>query len=79
MNECVMRESHRRSIVKALSWRIIATFITAVAALIITGQIKIAVEIGLIDTIAKFAVYYVHERIWNRLKYGEVPPPEYKI
>lgn len=74
-----MRESHRRSIVKALSWRFIATFITGLAALIITGEIRIAVEIGLIDTVAKFAVYYMHERIWNRLKYGEAAPPEYKI
>jgi len=74
-----MRESHRRSIVKALSWRFIATLITGITALIVTGEIKVAVEIGLIDTIAKLAVYYLHERLWNRLKYGEVKPPEYTI
>ncbi len=74
-----MRESHRRSIVKALSWRIIATLITGITALIITGEIKIAVEIGLIDIVAKLSVYYVHERIWSRLKYGEIQPQDYQI
>ena len=74
-----MRESYRRSIVKALSWRVIATLITGITALIVTGEVKIAVEIGLIDTIVKLAVYYAHERIWNRFKFGEIQPPEYTI
>ena len=74
-----MRESHKRSIVKALSWRVLATLITGITALIVTGNVKIAVEISLIDTIAKLAVYYAHERIWNRLKFGEIKPSEYTI
>ena len=75
----IMKESHKRSIVKALSWRVIATLITGITALVITGEIKVAVEIGLIDTVAKLGVYYAHERLWNRLKYGKVKTPEYTI
>ncbi len=73
------RDSHSRSIVKALSWRILATVITASVVLIVTGEIRLAAEIGLIDTFVKFGIYYLHERIWNRVPYGQVKPPEYTI
>ena len=74
-----MKESHRRSVAKALSWRVIATFITGFVALYITGELRLAVEIGFIDTIAKLVVYYAHERTWASIRYGEIKPPEYTI
>ena len=73
------RDSHSRSIVKTLSWRILATIITASVVLIITGKLRLAAEIGLIDTLIKLVIYYLHERIWNRVQYGQVKPPEYTI
>ncbi len=73
------RDSHFRSIIKALSWRFLATIITVGVAFIITGNIKFAAEIGLFDTLIKLGVYYWHERLWNRVHYGQVKPPEYTI
>ncbi len=75
----IIRDSHSRSIVKALSWRILATVITASVSLIITGKLRLAAEIGLIDTLIKLGIYYVHERIWNHVPYGQIKPPEYTI
>ena len=74
-----MKESHRRSIVKALSWRFLATLITVCVAFFITGKVHVAFEIGIFDTVIKLALYYLHERIWNRLPFGQVQPPEYTI
>ena len=74
-----MGESHIRSIIKALSWRVLATIITFLVSLIITGELKIAVEIGLADTVIKLGVYYTHERFWNRLTFGKMKAPEYQI
>ena len=54
-----MKDSHRRSIVKALSWRFLATLITVCVAFIITGKVYVAAEIGLLDTIVKLGVYYL--------------------
>ena len=79
INMYMPKDSHSRSIVKALSWRILATVITASVVLIITGKLRLAVEIGLIDTLIKLGIYYLHERIWNRVHYGRVKPPEYTI
>ncbi len=72
-------ESHGRTIMKALSWRVIATFVTFFVALMITGQLKFAAEIGLADTFIKLGAYYLHERTWMRVKFGTLKTPEYQI
>ena len=48
-------------------------------ALIVTGKIRIAAEIGLIDTLVKLGSYYFHERVWIHIPYGKAKPPEYMI
>jgi len=72
-------ESTRRSIAKALSWRFLATIITATLAFAVTGEAEIAAKIGLADTLIKLVVYIGHERLWNRFAYGRQPQPEYHI
>ncbi len=73
-------ESTRRSIVKAVSWRILATAITTAIVYLITGEGEFAAGIGLADTTVKFVVYFGHERLWNRIPYGrEQKQPEYII
>lgn len=73
-------ESTRRSVVKALSWRILATAITSAIVYLLTGKGEFAATIGLADTSIKFFVYFGHERLWNRIPYGrEHKQPEYFI
>ena len=72
-------DSHGRTIMKALSWRVIATFVTFTVAWIITHELKFAAEIGLIDTFIKLGAYYLHERTWMRVKFGALKTPEYQI
>ena len=73
-------ENHRRTIAKTATWRVLATFITMTIAWLLTGEMKIAATVGVLDTLVKFAAYYVHERAWNRLDYGRVGPAvDYEI
>lgn len=73
-------ESTRRSIAKALSWRILATAITTTLVYVITGKGDFAATVGLADTTIKFFIYFGHERLWNRIPYGrERKQPEYYI
>jgi uncharacterized membrane protein len=60
----VIRDSHVRSLAKALSWRVVATLTTSIIAYIITGQLDTAAVIGGIEFVLKFFIYYAHERIW---------------
>ena len=66
------RESHLRSFLKALSWRVLATTTTAVIAWYITGDISTAIAIGSIEFIAKFFIYYGHERMWQLVPRGTI-------
>ncbi len=73
-------ETNRRSIAKALSWRMIATLITSSLVYILTGKGEFAATVGLADTAIKFLIYFAHERAWNRISYGrEQKQPEYII
>jgi uncharacterized membrane protein len=65
-------ESHWRSVAKAVSWRIVATFVTATVAWCVTGEVSFALVIGLVDTTVKIGFYYLHERVWNRLSVGRL-------
>ena len=72
-------ESHSRSIVKAVTWRAGGTVVTFVMAWMITGDATLSRGIGLLDSLVKVGAFYLHERMWNRLRFGKLEPPEYQI
>jgi len=71
MTETV-RESRTRSVLKALSWRVVATSTIIVIAYFTTGDIEAALEIGAIEFFIKFALYYLHERAWQMAPRGTI-------
>lgn len=66
-----MTETKLRSFLKAISWRVIATMITFFAALVFTGEVILAIEIGLLDTLIKIGAYFLHERLWGSIMLGK--------
>ena len=65
MTESNNKESHIRSILKGVTWRIVATATIIVIAYFKTGDITFALEIGAIEFVIKFFLYYLHERAWQ--------------
>jgi adenylylsulfate kinase len=63
-------ESHLRSLVKAVSWRIFGTFTTMVISYIFTGKLSTALFIGLSEFVLKVGIFYVHERVWHIIPLG---------
>jgi uncharacterized membrane protein len=64
------QESHLRSVLKGVSWRLIAFLDTILVVLLITCffeecSLDIAVKIGFAEFLLKFLVYYIHERLWQ--------------
>lgn len=74
-----MLESHWRSLAKAVSWRVTGTMDTIVVAYLITGQTKTAVSIGLVEVVTKTIIYYFHERIWMKIKFGRRDTQDFSI
>ena len=53
-----------RHIAKTISWRIVGTLDTMFLSWVITGDLKVGMQIGLADVIIKMVLYYLHERAW---------------
>ncbi len=63
-------ETRRRSLVKALSWRVLALAITSGVTYAFSASVSLAVSIGLLDSAIKIGAYYAHERAWMRSSFG---------
>lgn len=65
-------ESHVRSVVKGISWRLLGTIDTMVLSYWITGNTTFALKIGFIEVFTKVILYYFHERLWQRIPRGGI-------
>ena len=65
-------ETHKRSLVKSVSWRFFGLIFTSLAAWLVTGSAKAGLAIGSIDFIMKIGTFYAHERFWQRVRWGLV-------
>lgn len=63
--------SRKRHLAKAVTWRIIASIVTALIAWFFGLPPKAVGAVFVADLIIKFVLYYGHERIWyNYIKFG---------
>lgn len=65
-----LREGARRSAAKTATWRVLASLDTMLLAFIFTGNIGAAISIGGFEVFTKLALYFVHERVWSRIRLG---------
>ncbi len=75
------RESPLRSLLKGISWRMLATIDTIVVAVFVIwvleaefsfdAAIADAFKIGASEFFVKLAVYFAHERVWERFREGD--------
>jgi len=72
-------DSHLRSIAKAVTWRAGGSLVTGVIALALTGEAKTAVAIGAADVVVKIGAFYVHERLWEKVRFGKPKEQDYQI
>jgi len=64
-------EKPLRSIMKSISWRMIGTIDTILISWLITGEVTLALSIGIIELFTKMVLYFFHERLWNAVKWGK--------
>ena len=65
-----MSDTTRRSVIKTISWRITGSSATFLIAYLISGDMSIAGTIAVIQLTANTILYYIHERIWNKIRWG---------
>lgn len=61
-------ESHRKSALKAVSWRVVGTTDTFIISWLVTGSVVLGASISAIEVVTKIVLYYLHERAWSKVK-----------
>jgi adenylylsulfate kinase len=64
------KDTNKRSILKGISWRLVATSTTIVIVYIFFGRLDLAIAAGMLETVAKVALYWAHERAWLKVRWG---------
>ncbi|WP_448529086.1 DUF2061 domain-containing protein [Raineya sp.] len=60
-----------RSLAKAISWRITGSIDTFVVSWIFTQNIPTATAVSIIEFASKIFLYYLHEKIWEKILWGK--------
>jgi len=63
-------EAHSRSLIKAVSWRLVGSIDTFVISYLVTGKLVFAASIASVETVTKVILFYGHERIWAAVPWG---------
>ena len=63
-------ESHSRSFVKAVSWRLLGSIDTFIISFIVTRSFVFAGSIASVETVTKIILVYGHERLWALVPWG---------
>ncbi|MBD3206365.1 DUF2061 domain-containing protein [Candidatus Bathyarchaeota archaeon] len=64
-------DSFNRSIMKSISFRILATLTTMLTIYLFTGNLATAGKVGAMGVFTKLMLYYFHERVWDKVKWGK--------
>jgi uncharacterized membrane protein len=67
-------ETHKRSLAKAISYRVIGSLYTMVLILLFSGSLTVAGLVGLTEGFTKVFLYWLHERAWQRIPWGGPGP-----
>ena len=68
-------EPHRRSFVKAASWRALGSIDTFLLSWLFTSSAKAAGAIAGTEILTKLLLYYFHERVWSSIRWGTSRSP----
>ena len=63
-------ESSSRSIAKSLSYRLLGSLSTGALIFFLTGDLRLSIGGGALDSVVKLILYFAHERVWARIPYG---------
>ncbi len=65
-----MAETYERHIAKSITWRIVGTIDTILLSWLITENPYTGLKIGFSEVVTKMLLYFLHERIWFKIKAG---------
>lgn len=64
-----MEDSTKRSLVKTITYRVLASLALAVISWFYTRSLYETSVITIVFTVVAMVIYYIHERIWNKIEW----------
>ncbi len=64
-------DSKKRSFIKAVSYRFFGTLMTTLITYALTKNLELSVAAGVLDTVLKIVIYFIHERVWQKISFGK--------
>lgn len=68
--EMTLKDSRKRTIVKSLTYRVQCLVITFTLGYALFGPSEKVVALVVVDQVAKTALHYVYERVWQKVNWG---------
>ena len=68
-----MEGTRKRSLAKTVLWRVICLVVSIVTTFVFIGKLDLAITVGSVYNVITMVLYYFHERLWNRIKWGCKP------
>ena len=65
-----MIESKKRSLIKAITWRILAIIVLTIVTWLFTSNVQATAFVVISFNVIQIILYYFHERLWERVKWG---------
>ena len=65
-----IKNANKRHLFKTFSWRTVGSLTTLIVTWIVTGNPLTGFKIGILETLTKMILYYLHEKMWYRLNFG---------
>lgn len=67
-----MASTKQRSFIKSLTWRALAIISGFGITYAVLRDMAVATELTIIVNLVNFILYYVHERLWLKTKWGRL-------
>ncbi|SHI68746.1 adenylyl-sulfate kinase [Cycloclasticus pugetii] len=65
------KETNKRSLIKGVTWRIVATTTTMLIVYVFFGRLDLAIATGLLESVLKIGLFWLHEKAWLKVRWGK--------
>lgn len=65
-------QARKRTVIKTLGYRLLMIAITVAVAWVVLGDVRTAIDIGLVANVVKTGTYYAYERLWDHVAWGRL-------
>lgn len=64
-------ETNTRTFVKTFSWRFVVLILDFLVAYLLLKDLQIATGFALTKLVIATVAFYIHERVWNKIRWGK--------